>query len=175
MNEKDVQKFLQLSSVLTGFSLYELRASDCTEEFYETTQRQIGRENLEQFLSKVSATIQADADAKSGKGDAKTIGGEAKLAGGEEKLADIDACLADAFLGPIAKNIMRMWYVGNWVAMPDEWWAANSSEIFAANTTFVVSSQAYKEGLVWKAADTHPMGSKSGGYGSWALPPVETN
>jgi len=168
MNEKDVQKFLQLSSVLTGFSLYELRASDCTEEFYETTQRQIGRENLELFLSKFSRALKADADAKLGKGDAKTTGGEAKL-------ADIDACLADAFLGPIAKNIMRMWYVGNWVAMPDEWWAANSSEIFAANTTFVVSSQAYKEGLVWKAADTHPMGSKSGGYGSWALPPVETN
>ncbi|PZM84275.1 MAG: hypothetical protein DKT66_06475 [Candidatus Melainabacteria bacterium] len=146
MNDKSVQKFLQLSSVLTGFSLFELRASDCTEEFYETTQRQIGRENLEAFLANFADTTQAD----------------------------IDVSLANSFLGPIAKNIIRMWYVGNWVAMPDEWWAAHSSEIFAANSTFVVSSQAYKEGLVWKAADTHPMGSKSGGFGSWALPPAET-
>ncbi|WP_411075768.1 hypothetical protein [Streptomyces sp. cmx-4-7] len=37
---------------------------------------------------------------------------------------------------------------------------------------FVVSPDAYTEGLLWRAIGAHPSGAKAPGYGSWASPPV---
>lgn len=37
---------------------------------------------------------------------------------------------------------------------------------------FVVSPDAYTEGLLWRAIGAHPAGAKAPGYGSWANPPV---
>ncbi|MFF5336062.1 hypothetical protein [Streptomyces sp. NPDC013181] len=40
---------------------------------------------------------------------------------------------------------------------------------------FVVSPDAYTEGLLWRAIGAHPSGAKAPGYGSWALPPTLEN
>ncbi len=53
----------------------------------------------------------------------------------------------------IAGSIITMWYTGNW-----------------GNT--VISGQAYIQGLVWDAAQTHPPGAKQPGFGSWNMPPL---
>lgn len=37
---------------------------------------------------------------------------------------------------------------------------------------FVVSPEAYTEGLLWRAIGAHPSGAKAPGYGSWANPPT---
>jgi hypothetical protein len=59
---------------------------------------------------------------------------------------------ASAYNG-MAINIITLWYTGNW---------GNN----------VVSGQAYVQGLVWDAAQTHPPGAKQPGYGSWSMPPL---
>ena len=39
--------------------------------------------------------------------------------------------------------------------------------------TRIISAEAYMEGLLWRAAGTHPQGAKQPGYGSWSFPPVQ--
>ena len=53
----------------------------------------------------------------------------------------------------LARSIVVLWYTGNWAGTP-------------------VSSEAYKQGLMWAAAETHPAGAKQPGYGSWASAPI---
>jgi hypothetical protein len=69
----------------------------------------------------------------------------------------------------VARNIVKMWFVGIWYELPREW-----TEAFGArpgNVTFVVSGTAYTEGLLWPAIGANPPGAKAPGYGSWAFPP----
>ena len=53
----------------------------------------------------------------------------------------------------LAGSIITMWYTGNW---------GND----------VIDGQAYVQGLVWDAAQTHPPGAKQPGFGSWSMPPL---
>jgi hypothetical protein len=76
----------------------------------------------------------------------------------------------DEKLGPIARNIIKLWYIGTWYQLPYAW-----TQTFGAlekDVTFVVSPAAYVEGLLWPAIGSHPPGAKAPGYGSWSLPPV---
>jgi hypothetical protein len=41
----------------------------------------------------------------------------------------------------------------------------------AANIEFVVSPDAYTEGLVWRTFNGHPAGAKAPGFATWALQP----
>jgi len=55
--------------------------------------------------------------------------------------------------GPSAsQRLIRLWYTGLW-----------------DNT--LVDPQAYREGLLWRAIETNPPGSRPPGYGTWALEP----
>lgn len=56
----------------------------------------------------------------------------------------------------LAQNIITMWYMGTWNDNP-------------------VSAQAYVQGLVWEASETHPPGAKQPGYDSWSKPPIKIN
>ncbi len=77
--------------------------------------------------------------------------------------------MSDGLLGPLARNIISLWYLGIWNELPWYWWLQHG--IGATNETRVVSSEAYKEGLLWRAMGAHPPGAKQPGYGSWSLPP----
>jgi hypothetical protein len=70
------------------------------------------------------------------------------------------ALLADPVLGPVARSIMKLWLLGVWYAPANPTQAVN-----------VVSSQAYKESLVWKVMQSHPMGYSMFTYGYWAKQP----
>jgi hypothetical protein len=69
-----------------------------------------------------------------------------------EKAILIHLMPASAYNG-MAMNIITMWYTGSW-------------------GDNVVSGQAYVQGLIWDAAQTHPPGAKQPGYGSWSMPPL---
>jgi len=73
-----------------------------------------------------------------------------------DKSLTVEQILADADLGPIARSIIKLWLLGAWYppATP-------------ANASKVVSSQAYKESLVWKAMQSHPMGYSMFTFGYW--------
>lgn len=77
--------------------------------------------------------------------------------------------LAPAEIGPVARNVVVMWYLGQWNQMPADWRDRHGANV--ADQNCVVSPDAYAQGLVWKAIGTHPQGAKMPGYGSWALPP----
>jgi hypothetical protein len=75
-------------------------------------------------------------------------------------VAGATAVLADPVLGPVARSIMKLWLLGSWYEPAKPTQAVN-----------VVSAQAYKESLVWKVMQSHPMGYSMFTYGYWAKPP----
>lgn len=79
--------------------------------------------------------------------------------------------LADPRLGPFARNIALLWYTAAWGALSKEW----AQEHQQPEVPACVFGRDYPEGLVWKAAGTHPVGANPTGFGSWALPPTPTS
>ncbi len=90
----------------------------------------------------------------------------------EELLAADDAVtvLEDVKLGPVARNVILLWYCGTWTALADEWHAAHGSS--PADVNRVVSAESYQAGLQWVAAGAHPIGARPQGYGAWSVPPT---
>lgn len=64
--------------------------------------------------------------------------------------------IPDGNYAGIGKKIILMWYLGNW-----------ENEVISAN--------AYTQGLVWEAAETHPPGAKQPGFDSWRERPIKIN
>jgi hypothetical protein len=77
--------------------------------------------------------------------------------------------LADPDLGPLARNLIVLWYLGQWDQMPRHW----RDRIGASpdDVARVASAKAFREGLVWPAIGAHPTASKAPGFGSWATRP----
>lgn len=70
--------------------------------------------------------------------------------------------LKDRDIGPIAKRIMRLWYLG-------VWYKNEPPKPFEDGT--VISMNAYIRGLSWDAIQAHPMGYSEMRYGYWANSP----
>lgn len=73
---------------------------------------------------------------------------------------DVASLLDDPTLGPVARSIIKLWLLGSWYE------PANPS-----TAVQVVSAQAYKESLVWKVMQSHPMGYSMFTFGYWAEEP----
>lgn len=145
--------FLALSSALTGFSVFRLKATGQSEAYLATVTDSVGEKTVEALLTAFHAAADAAGD------------DEAALERGLRR--DI---LSDARLGPVARNLIKLWYVGTWYTLPAEW-----RESFATGErddgSFVVSADAYTEGLLWPAVGANPSGAKPFGYGMWARAP----
>jgi hypothetical protein len=89
--------------------------------------------------------------------------------GADREDAAAAAILDDPRLGPVARNIILLWYCGTWTALPDAWRAAYGSS--PLDVSRVVSAEAYQGGLQWTAAGAHPAGARQQGFGAWSLPP----
>jgi len=68
--------------------------------------------------------------------------------------------LEDPDLGPIARSIIKLWLLSTWY-----------DPLRPNQPVRVVSSQAYKEGLVWKIMQSHPIGYSMWSFGYWAEEP----
>jgi hypothetical protein len=77
--------------------------------------------------------------------------------------------LEDPKLGPVARNLILLWYCGTWTALPDEWRAAYGTS--PLDTNRVESPEAYQAGLQWVVAGAHPAGARQQGFGAWAVAP----
>jgi hypothetical protein len=135
-----LEAFLSLSFHLTGFPRVELVATGMLEEYYQLLLATAEDEKLRRLWA-----IAAQVD---------------KLAAANNHAAfsaEIQHALTDEHLGPIAKNIIRLWYTGTWRKDPSD-----------ALSSKVASAQSYQQGLVWKAAHSHPPGAKQPGFGSWS-------
>jgi hypothetical protein len=78
--------------------------------------------------------------------------------------------LADNEVGPVAQNIIKLWYTATWLEMPQEWHAQFLPG--ADNCSFVPAPYAYAESLLGPAVGAHPAGAKPTGYQSWTSPPT---
>jgi hypothetical protein len=78
--------------------------------------------------------------------------------------------LADPDLGPLARNLIVLWYLGQWDQMPRGWRDRHGAA--PADVARVASAAAFRAGLVWPAIGTHPSSAKAPGFGSWATPPA---
>lgn len=142
-------EFLALSVALTGFDVYELQGTGVAGEYFATLWRIVP--DAARDLVRAWRTIVQDPPP-----------------GGVEEGVRT-RILHSTRLGPVAQNVITMWYTGLWVPLPGAWHYAYGTPPEDVNQ--VVSALAYQESLVWKAADTNPMGAKQPGFGTWALPP----
>jgi hypothetical protein len=144
--------FLELSSRLTGFSVFELEGTGQAEPYLSTVTEVAGAEILDELLG-AYGRVQTAAD-----------GGDS-----DPDVLLRREILADEKLGPVARNIIKMWFVGIWYELPSEWREAFGAR--EADFMHMVSAGAYTEGLLWPTIGANPNGAKAPGYASWALPP----
>lgn len=145
-------RFLAFSAEATAFSSFELQGTGQAEAYLNTAESIVGAETVDRLLACYESVL-------------------AEAAAGESTKTDLlrRDVLSDPQIGPVARNIAKMWFVGIWYELPRDW-----IENFGAqkeNITFVVSPVAYTEGLLWPAIGANPPGAKAPGYGSWARPP----
>jgi hypothetical protein len=132
--------FLALSELLTGYGRLDLAGTGQVEEYLRLLAAVLPAGVLDELLC--------------------TARREAAV----ERLI-----LGDPKLGPVARNIILLWYRGTWAALPEQWRAAYGAS--PLDTDHVVSAAAYQAGLQWLAAGAHPAGALQQGFGAWAVPP----
>ena len=149
-----MEYFLDFSVAATGFSRFDLQGTGQASLYFDTVKEKVGEAIFVEFLETFHAL-----DVKAQKEYKPTIlteGLQSKIMGSGK-------------LGPIARNIIKLWYIAIWDPLPSEWqnWYATSED----EEAFIPSPQAYPEGLVWKAVGVNPPGAKAPGYGTWSEPP----
>lgn len=151
-DQNSLQQFLSLSAELTGFDKTELLGTGLAEEYYQQVVSAIG-EAISHELWSIAQNL------------TKHTG------------ADLDdmirlELMGSPKFGPIARNIIQLWYWGSWIELPQIWRYQYGTNPQQYQTRFT-SPTAYQEGLIWKAMFTHPQGAKQPGFGSWSKPPLD--
>lgn len=149
MTEARYEVFLRFSSEVTGFKALDLVGTGEAREYLATVDDAAGVERVDRLLSVY----------------------EGYDASGEDERSQLlrRTIFGDEMIGPIARNIIKLWYVGIWYQLPVQWretYGAHPNDV-----TRTVSPNAYTEGLLWPAIGANPAGAKAPGYGSWASPP----
>ena len=153
-----VDDFVALSETLTAFTGFQLRGTGLADGYLTTVTDIVGADVVAELLAAYQA---AKIDALDADG---ILDPDALARGIRHRL------LGDQKLGPIARNVIKLWYVGLWFALPQEWTDAYGAR--PLDTTFAPAAAGYPEGLLWKAIGANPPGAKAPGYGSWAKPPL---
>jgi hypothetical protein len=134
-------RFLALSADLTGFNRVELLGTGMADAYLRTLEEVLPAGMLDALL-------------------------EPAPLGATGSLAEL---LADGDLGPVARNLILLWYSGAWTPLPDEWRAVHGTSPLDVHR--VVTPEAYVAGLQWTLAAAHPVGARQQGFGAWAMPP----
>ena len=144
-----LEQFVGLSVALTGFNRAELHATGMARRHLEVMLSTLGESLVGLLLMKWS-----------------------RIANYEPYMRDVYltlTILGDNTIGPMARNLTMLWYLGQWSQMPREWRDVHGAHTLDTNR--IVSAEAYRESLVWATFRGHPQGAKAPGYGSWAVAP----
>ena len=152
MSDDRLQRFVAFSAEVTGFTKFDLVGTGQAESYLATVNRVVGEGFLDDLLDAYDDVSERARD------DPAQMNSLLRR--------DI---FSDEKLGPIARNVIKLWYVGIWYQVPRDWMEEFGE--WDANDMFTVSAAAYTEGLLWPALGTNPPGAKGPGYGSWAAPP----
>ncbi|BDD04689.1 hypothetical protein [Aureibacter tunicatorum] len=146
-NNPQLDLFLDFSEKLTAFDDYTLNGTGQVEEYYFHINQIIGDDIMKKLLDQFQS-IKDQADFE------------------QSLRAEILSC---ELLGPVTRNIIKLWFTGTWYQLPKKWMEKYS--INDLDKTYVISSRSYVEGLMWPTIGTHPMGAKGPGYGTWTEAP----
>jgi hypothetical protein len=152
VSAEQLDAFVAFSEAVTGFSAVRLQGTGQAEEYRATVADVAGTDVLDALLD-AWARLREEADR-----------------GGDLNDLLRSHVFGDPRLGPIARNVIKLWYVGTWYELPKEWWDTYGAR--ESNVMFTVSPTAYTEGLLWPAMGANPPGAKAPGYGSWTGPPL---
>ena len=157
MTSPSFEEFLSLSVGLTAFEETELLGTGLAHQYLAKVREACGDEVVNDLL-----------DAH------RAVRAEAAGPGGSYDRALLDRALrhrifSDDRLGPVARNVIKLWYAGMWYGLPPEWTDRYGAHTAAETST--VTAASYQEGLLWRAIGANPPGAKAPGYGSWAQPP----
>ncbi|MDB9382419.1 hypothetical protein PN465_09305 [Nodularia spumigena CS-584] len=146
--------FLDFSAEVTGFSRFDLEGTGQADLYFDTVLKVVGEDIFGELL-----TIFHDLDKRAKKKYDPVILSEGLRS----------QILESSKRGPVARNIIKLWYTANWYELPEAWeaWYGAGKE----NSHFIPSPQSYPEGLVWRAVGVNPPGAKAPGYGTWSEPP----
>lgn len=150
--QSELNDFLALSTVVTNFTVFNLQGTGQANVYYDTVVSVVSEDTMGELLAEFRA-VQSDT-----RDDPDLL----------DKRLRIDI-LSNEKLGPITRNIIKLWYIGTWYQLPQAW-----RERFGADEndkTFIPSPNAYVEGLLWPAIGAHPPGAKAPGYGTWTAAP----
>jgi hypothetical protein len=139
---------LELSVALTGFGRVALLGTGMAGTYLDTLEAVLPPKILDGLLDAYESVADGD----------------------DREAALDDLILTDPKLGPVARNVILMWYCGKWTELPGPWRAAYG--VSTLDVSHVVSGDAYQAGLQWVAAGAHPIGARQQGFGAWAVPPV---
>jgi len=142
-----LDRFLAFSSELTAFTTVELQGTGQAQSYLAVVDEVVGHTLTNQLLDAYHRIASRAPQRGSARDDLLR-----RDLFGDEKL------------GPIARNVIKLWYIGIWYELPRAW-----TEAFGArekDTTFMASAAAYTEGLLWPAIGANPPGAKAPGYGS---------
>ncbi|MDR3515036.1 MAG: hypothetical protein P4M00_04410 [Azospirillaceae bacterium] len=148
-----LEPFLAFSAEVTAFPIVELQGTGQAESYLQTVEDIVGTQRLDRLLVLYQSLPLATRE--------------------DIRQARADRLRRDIFgsdeLGPIARNIIKLWYSGTWYELPSAWTEAYGPA--PQDVTFVVAPSSYVEGLLWTAIGAHPAGAKAPGYASWQWPP----
>lgn len=151
---QEIDYFYDLSKNLTGFNLVKLYGTGQGEFYLQTLRKILGEPFVSELLNVYYNCLHPPQKE-----------GLSMYNYYEEDLIKSER------YGPVCQNIIKMWYLGNWTRMSDEWRATYIASEGDVNK--VLSKNSYIEGLVWKAMGKHPKSAKQPGYGTWAFDPAE--
>ncbi len=171
--EEKLREFVKFSAIVTGFSEFDLWGTGQAEAYYKTAVDQEGPDAIERAMASDPSVVPAD-----------------PMVGSIVKLWYVGVWYGPELAGRLD---VAAWTApgrsGAKPAVPDDSQPEGglpgqvTSEQHQAGEDrapgrdrrtppFVVSPDAYTEGLLWPAIGAHPTGAKAPGYGSWANPPV---
>jgi hypothetical protein len=170
--EEKLREFVKFSAAVTGFSEFDLWGTGQAEAYYKAAVDQEGPDAIQRVMASDPAAGPTDAVVKS----------------------IIKLWYVGVWYGPelVGRMDVAAWTApgrsGAKPAVPDDSRPDGSLPRQAgpghragedrahgeeeSTPLFVVSPDAYTEGLLWRAIGAHPSGAKAPGYGSWANPPV---
>jgi hypothetical protein len=143
------ENFIQLSVRLCGISSFDLMGTGYARAYYETVESIVGPASLQRLLT-MFASLPTNPQASN-----------------QALSAEI---LSHDEFGPIARNIIKLWYTATWFKLPDDW--HEKYGLYANDRDFLPYTYAYPESLLGPAVGAHPAGAKPTGHQSWTLPPV---
>ena len=158
MNKSEqIDYFYKLSEILTGYDLVVLYGTGQGDFYFTSIQDILGEELVTGLLNEFELAFN-----KLPSKSARTL---------EDMIKN--GLFVDDKWCAVCKNIIKMWYMGNWYQMPKQWRQNYVSSI--KDTDKVLSTNSYIQGLVWKAMGRHPKSAKQPGYATWSFPPQENN